>query len=221
MRERIYALLNFGGREIISQDDFEAIISPMAVFSAADINNSNELDIRDLKILLWLFEGKEPSPLRVQQEMKIIDADNSGTMDRMEFIKYLVSGSTDEDSFFDYELRKKFDSFDSDKNGTISMQELIAYLRGELRPYIMTVPSKHEHKVPEALHGLAKECVELLLEHDGRKGHNVTEKTEVPWHLFKNINILCKKKIDYMGGFIEHYLSQNDVTFSNYMQRQQ
>jgi hypothetical protein len=37
----------------------------MAVFSAADINNTNELDIRDLKILLWLFEGKEPTPMRV------------------------------------------------------------------------------------------------------------------------------------------------------------
>lgn len=66
IREKIYQLLNYGGREIISEEDFEAIIAPMAVFSAADINNSNELDIRDLKILLWLFEGKEPTPLRVQ-----------------------------------------------------------------------------------------------------------------------------------------------------------
>ena len=65
VREKIYSLLNYGGREIISEEDFEAIISPMAVFSAADISNSNELDIRDLKILLWLFEGKEPSPVRV------------------------------------------------------------------------------------------------------------------------------------------------------------
>lgn len=65
VREKIYSLLNYGGREIISEEDFEAIISPMAVFSAADINNTNELDIRDLKILLWLYEGKEPTPMRV------------------------------------------------------------------------------------------------------------------------------------------------------------
>lgn len=65
VKERIYSLLNYGGREIISEEDFDAIITPMAVFSAADINNANELDIRDLKILLWLYEGKEPTPVRV------------------------------------------------------------------------------------------------------------------------------------------------------------
>ena len=59
----------YGGREIISQEDFENTIRPMAVFSAADINNTNELELKDLKILLWLFEGWEPSALRVQQEM--------------------------------------------------------------------------------------------------------------------------------------------------------
>jgi len=110
VREKIYSLLNYGGREIISEEDFDAIISPMAVYSAADINNTNELDIRDLKILLWLFEGKEPAPLRVQQEMKNMDLDGTGTIDRSEFISYLVSkGAADGDEFFDYELRKKFD----------------------------------------------------------------------------------------------------------------
>ncbi len=84
----------------------------MAVFSAADINNTNELDIRDLKILLWLFEGKEPTPMRVQQEMIAIDTDKSGTLDRMEFIRYLVSNGDNQEDFFDYELRRKFDSFD-------------------------------------------------------------------------------------------------------------
>lgn len=49
--------MSYGGREIISQEDFENTIRPMAVFSAADINNTNELELKDLKILLWLFEG--------------------------------------------------------------------------------------------------------------------------------------------------------------------
>jgi len=125
VREKIYSLLNYGGREIISEEDFEAILSPMAVFSAADINNSNSLDIRDLKILLWLFEGSEPTPLRVQAEMAVIDADGSGTLDRMEFIKYLVSGGVHGEEFFDYELKRKFESHDSDKNGMISLSEFI------------------------------------------------------------------------------------------------
>lgn len=188
VRERIYSLLNYGGREIISEEDFEAIISPMAVFSAADINNTNELDIRDLKILLWLFEGKEPTPLRVQQEMVAIDTDGGGTLDRLEFIKYLVSGGADGEEFFDYELRRKFDSHDQDKNGSISLNELIQYLKVELRQFILTVPIKEEHKLPEVMLNLAKECVEMLFDNAGQKGTKVTEKTEISWALFKNIN---------------------------------
>jgi hypothetical protein len=41
--------------------------------------------------------------------MATIDIDGSGSLDRMEFIKYLVSGGADGEEFFDYELRKKFD----------------------------------------------------------------------------------------------------------------
>ncbi len=59
-------------------------------------------------MLIWLFDGKEPTPLRVQQEMAILDEDNSGTINRLEFIAYLTSGQ-DSDQHFNYELRAAFD----------------------------------------------------------------------------------------------------------------
>lgn len=64
--------------------------------------------------------------------MAIIDQDKSGTLDRLEFIKYLVSSGGDGEEFYDYDLRRKFDSFDSDKNGSISLGELVCYLKQEL-----------------------------------------------------------------------------------------
>jgi hypothetical protein len=64
----------------------------MAVFSAVDINNTDELDIDNTKMLLWLLDGKEPTPLRIQQEMANLDTNHNGTIDRLEFISYLTSG---------------------------------------------------------------------------------------------------------------------------------
>lgn len=82
--------------------------------------------------------------------MATIDIDGSGTLDRMEFIKFLVSGQ-DGDEFFDYELRKKFDLFDSDRNGSISLAELISYLNLELKPSIKKVSEKEEHLLPDII----------------------------------------------------------------------
>jgi Ca2+-binding EF-hand superfamily protein len=84
-------MMDYEGHAIISRADYECIVTPWASFSATDINDDNELDITELKTLLWLYDKKEPSGLRVQKEMKVIDADGSGTIDRLEFIKYLVS----------------------------------------------------------------------------------------------------------------------------------
>ena len=83
--------MSYEGVSLISQDNFEAIVSPWASFSATDINNDNELDTMELKTLFWLMEKKEPEMMRIQMEMDAIDRDGNGTIDRIEFISYLVS----------------------------------------------------------------------------------------------------------------------------------
>ena len=64
---------------------------PMACFSAVDVNNDNELDLDELKNLFWLYDGKEPANSKVLKEMECIDKDGGGTIDRLEWIQYLVS----------------------------------------------------------------------------------------------------------------------------------
>jgi hypothetical protein len=73
IRNQLYMLMDYEGNSIISLSDYECIVSPWASFSATDINGDNELDICELKTLLWLNDKKEPSALRVAAEMKVID----------------------------------------------------------------------------------------------------------------------------------------------------
>jgi Ca2+-binding EF-hand superfamily protein len=58
----------------------------MACFSATDVNNDNELDTTELKTLFWLLDNVEPENSRVLKEMALIDKDNSGAIDRLEWI---------------------------------------------------------------------------------------------------------------------------------------
>lgn len=96
-------------------------MKPWASFSATDINNDNALDASELKTLIWLVEESEPSEVRVQRDLKLIDADGSGTIDRLEYIQFLASPADSSGDggrdHFDFELKKKFDMHDKDKDG--------------------------------------------------------------------------------------------------------
>ena len=62
--------------------------------------------------------------------MKVIDEDGSGTIDREEWMAYLVApdpGSGLGDSY-DLHLRGLFDKFDADKNGSIDYEEMLEFL---------------------------------------------------------------------------------------------
>jgi Ca2+-binding EF-hand superfamily protein len=90
-----------------------------------DINQDHILEANEVKVLLWLVEGVEPNEERVKREMSIMDKDKNGSISLGEWILYVcsidpVTGNT----YFDYELKKKFDIYDTDSSGTIEKSEL-------------------------------------------------------------------------------------------------
>jgi Ca2+-binding EF-hand superfamily protein len=66
--------------------------------------------------------------MRVQAEMANIDRDGSGTIDRIEFIGYLLSPDSKGSSYFDFELRKAFEKYNSNKDGYLDAGELVHFL---------------------------------------------------------------------------------------------
>ena len=69
----MFLLFSFEGNILISEDDFKVIIASWAVFVANDVNCDNELDINELKTMLWILEGKEPDAARVASAMHSMD----------------------------------------------------------------------------------------------------------------------------------------------------
>jgi len=124
IRESIYEIMLYDGNKVMKLRDYEQIMLPMACFSATDINDDNELDISELKNLFWLLDGKEPENARVLKEMNNIDKDGGGSVDRLEWIQYLVSPDpVTGASYFDFELRNSFLTFDDDGDGYINLDE--------------------------------------------------------------------------------------------------
>ena len=62
-----------------------------------------------------------------------MDADKSGTIDRLEWMAYLCSASvSDSKDYIDFDLRERFETADADKDGLIGTRELQNILKGML-----------------------------------------------------------------------------------------
>ena len=84
--EKLFHVLDCENKGAVSEFEFYTVMRPWASFSATDINNDNELDSGELKTLIWLIDEEEPNESRVQRDLKLMDRDGSGTIDRLEYI---------------------------------------------------------------------------------------------------------------------------------------
>lgn len=75
MVERLLFIFNYEGQRIVTEEDFMKTMTRWSVFSANDINNDNFLDVRELKMMIWLLQGKKPNQAMMLRECKIMDAD--------------------------------------------------------------------------------------------------------------------------------------------------
>lgn len=89
--EMLVQLMDQNNNGVIDEAQYQMTMRAWSSFSATDINNDNELDMSELKTLIWLTSGEEPDDLRVQRDLKCMDEDKSGTIDRIEWVSYLSS----------------------------------------------------------------------------------------------------------------------------------
>ena len=140
----------------------------MACFSATDINDDNELDISELKNLFWLLDGKEPENARVLKEMGSIDRDGGGSVDRLEWIMYLVSPDPESGAtYFDFELRNSFLYFDHDGDGFIDLEEFTEFLKQDTRIYTSGATNEEMEFLAPSFLKKAKEMKRILCSDSG------------------------------------------------------
>ena len=129
IREKLYMIMDYNNKGLVDRETYIEIMRSWSSFSAVDINNDNELDIDELKTLIWVLEDQEPDERRIQQELKLIDEDGGGTVDRLEFISYLMSPAGEGSGYYDFNVKKMFDQFDINKDGFIDKDEFYIILK--------------------------------------------------------------------------------------------
>ena len=62
-------IMDYKNEGVVHKAVYLKIMEAWSSFSATDINNDNELDIGELKTLIWIMEEKEPDEKRVLFDM--------------------------------------------------------------------------------------------------------------------------------------------------------
>lgn len=182
----------------IDKQAYLDIMKAWAAFTATDINNDGNLDSNELKFLIYVYDGAKSNIFQIENQLKIIDRNNSGVINRDEWIRFL---STDPDNsgkrIFKSNLRMLFTKFDKDHSGNLSKTEIFNLLKENFRIYKNAAIEKG-HATFENFEGiiesLATETMEEL-ENDDQNGLN--------WGEFKNYMEKCLEKEGKLKKFFD------------------
>ncbi|EEY53851.1 uncharacterized protein PITG_07464 [Phytophthora infestans T30-4] len=71
-------------------DAFFFVLSPFIAFLAADDDGEHSINIKELKILLWLMFGSEPSSKMVENFKNALDSNHDDSLNAMEWVSYAL-----------------------------------------------------------------------------------------------------------------------------------
>eukprot|EP00743_Colponemidia_sp_Colp-15_P000580 GILK01000650.1.p1 GENE.GILK01000650.1~~GILK01000650.1.p1 ORF type:complete len:348 (-),score=74.69 GILK01000650.1:82-1086(-) len=71
--------------------DFLEAMDAWNAFDAADVNGDRVLNIKELGLLLWLRDKKEPSEAKTREMMLKLDTNRNQTIERMEWVQFVYA----------------------------------------------------------------------------------------------------------------------------------
>ncbi|CAD8069858.1 unnamed protein product [Paramecium sonneborni] len=114
----------------VKKSDYLDIIRAWNVYSITDVNQLSIINIKDLKLLIWLYEDEEPDYFRINQEMQTIDTNHNNIIERCEWMQYLCSEESMQRRQTPQVLMKKvFDNYDEEQCGLIPIIYIDKLLR--------------------------------------------------------------------------------------------
>ncbi|KRX00428.1 hypothetical protein PPERSA_05605 [Pseudocohnilembus persalinus] len=160
---------------MVKKVDFLEVMKVWSAFSASDYDNENSLHVQDLKILLWIYEDSEPNQFKVTSEKNAIDYDKSGTIERVEWLEYIMQ--KDKSDELKSSLKKAFEKY-QDKNQIISQGNLKDIL---YESYVvqndLTLNQFNQEKKKQNLDKFYKEMIRNL---------KIKQVEQFDWFEFKN-----------------------------------
>ncbi len=106
------------------KDRYMKAIKAVCLFMSVDRDMSHSLSKSEMGTLIWLLSGEEPNDRNLNSTLEKLDANGDSAIDLSEWLDFLATRDHQGNRVLNYSLKQKFDLYDEDGNGTISVDEL-------------------------------------------------------------------------------------------------
>jgi Ca2+-binding EF-hand superfamily protein len=117
-------LIDPEGAGYIRKDRYMKAMKAVSLFMAVDKDMSHSLSKSEMSTLLWLMCGSEPNDNNLNGTLSNLDANGDSAIELREWMDFLATNDHKGKKVLNYSLKQKFDLYDDDGNGNISVDEL-------------------------------------------------------------------------------------------------
>jgi len=108
----------------VRKDRYMRAIKAICLFMSVDKDMSHTLSKSEIGTLLWLLTGEEPCDSNLQTTLQYLDSNGDSAIELNEWLEYLATTDSKGRKVINYTLKQKFDLYDEDGSGTITINEL-------------------------------------------------------------------------------------------------
>jgi Ca2+-binding EF-hand superfamily protein len=117
-------LIDPEGAGYTRKDRYMKAMKAVSLFMAVDKDMSHSLSKSEMSTLLWLMCGDEPNDNNLNGTLSNLDANGDSAIELREWMDFLATNDHKGKKVLNYSLKQKFDLYDDDGNGNISVDEL-------------------------------------------------------------------------------------------------
>ena len=193
--------------QLISMDVFCLIAASYVAFIVADEDQEHLLNLDELKVLLWLIRGKEPTPSIVDSYMKSLDRDHNGVLSALEWVTFAVENDARTGTLsFTTQIHLLFTHADRNGDAMLTLHELCQGLKPILLQNLVVADEmgplekqlkEHADAINSLIAGLANELMEAL---DKNQSHRIE------WYEFRQQVDYLERRVHEMKSYIKDFV---------------
>lgn len=144
------------------KDRYMKVMKAISLFMAVDKDMSHALSKIELKTLIWLLSGSEPSERHLNNTIEKLDPNGDLCIELNEWLEFLATVDHRGRKVINYTLKQKFDLYDEDGNGDISVDELEKMIVDSFTELINTAPKNNRTIAESVIRDLAKSIMQKM-----------------------------------------------------------
>jgi Ca2+-binding EF-hand superfamily protein len=156
---------------------------------AVDKDMSHSLSKSELGTLIWLLSGEEPKESNLNSTIEKLDANGDSAIELSEWLDFLATKDYKGRKVMNYTLKQKFDLYDEDGNGSISIDELEKMVIDSFSDLISKAEGHNKKMAESVVRDLAKIVMQKM-------DFNSSNNLDVDIYIYNfsgvNLNIIFK-----------------------------